>query len=152
MPCMSPIPCAVTETQGYVFQLSQVQELALGHVLGPEVLSRVMMWAWSNNIRAGFWLYTCNTSNTWQFCFSLGSSAFHLTVLLFTLSLITVFVTHSFLQPNCSKVQFCGYFDAKFCYVCRYFQCPPKHGLFAPLPKVEKLATAGSEGKPSKSV
>lgn len=31
----------------------------------------------------------------------------------------------------------------------RYFQCEPKHGLFAPLPKVEKLATAGSEGVPS---
>ena len=26
---------------------------------------------------------------------------------------------------------------------CRYFQCPPKHGLFAPLPKVEKLADSG---------
>ena len=32
----------------------------------------------------------------------------------------------------------------------RYFQCEPKHGLFAPLPKVEKLATAGSEGSTSK--
>ena len=27
--------------------------------------------------------------------------------------------------------------------LCRYFQCPPKHGLFAPLPKVEKLADSG---------
>ena len=36
-----------------------------------------------------------------------------------------------------------------FCYS-RYFQCEPKHGLFAPLPKVEKLATAGSEGSTSK--
>lgn len=26
----------------------------------------------------------------------------------------------------------------------RYFQCGPKYGLFAPLPKVEKLASAGS--------
>jgi hypothetical protein len=26
----------------------------------------------------------------------------------------------------------------------RYFQCPPKHGLFAPLPKVEKLADSGA--------
>ena len=25
----------------------------------------------------------------------------------------------------------------------RYFQCPPRHGLFAPLPKVEKLADSG---------
>ena len=33
-------------------------------------------------------------------------------------------------------------------YICRrYFQCEAKHGLFAPLPKVEKLATAGSEGE-----
>ena len=24
--------------------------------------------------------------------------------------------------------------------VCRYFQCPPQHGLFAPLPRVEKAA------------
>ena len=23
--------------------------------------------------------------------------------------------------------------------VCRYFQCPPQHGLFAPLPRVEKI-------------
>ena len=31
------------------------------------------------------------------------------------------------------------------CHVmCRYFQCPPRHGLFAPLPKVEKQASAGS--------
>ena len=28
-------------------------------------------------------------------------------------------------------------------YCCRYFQCPPRHGLFAPLPKVEKLADSG---------
>ncbi len=34
-----------------------------------------------------------------------------------------------------------------FFFFFRYFQCEPKHGLFAPLPKVEKLATAGSEGE-----
>ena len=25
-------------------------------------------------------------------------------------------------------------------FTCRYFQCPPQHGLFAPLPRVEKVA------------
>ena len=30
---------------------------------------------------------------------------------------------------------------------CRYFQCEPKYGLFAPLPKVEKLASAADEGQ-----
>ena len=25
----------------------------------------------------------------------------------------------------------------------RYFQCQPAHGLFAPLPKVERVGTAG---------
>ena len=25
----------------------------------------------------------------------------------------------------------------------RYFQCEPAHGLFAPLPKVERVGTAG---------
>ena len=29
--------------------------------------------------------------------------------------------------------------------LCRYFQCAPRHGLFAPLPKVEKLASAADE-------
>ena len=32
-------------------------------------------------------------------------------------------------------------------HTCRYFQCEPKHGLFAPLPKIEKLACAADSGE-----
>ncbi len=32
-------------------------------------------------------------------------------------------------------------------FLVRYFQCQPRYGLFAPLPKVEKLASAADEGK-----